>query len=198
MVRYGASVGSFVEGRRGGDRELVVLDLLTGAPQRPFYPIRPTERVGILFVRQDAQPLVTILRDDFPDTEHQQLVPEGCPATICIDDRPWGEARLTWTPAELVERILSWFRRAGRGELHDSRQPLDPVLMGSPLSFFIARSVLDAGSAQNLIAEHDPTDRSILRVRRAQCRHGHSLDGAVFHLRLSGRSRGYETPQIRA
>jgi Prokaryotic E2 family A/ThiF family/Prokaryotic homologs of the JAB domain len=142
--------------------------LLTGAPQRPFYPIRLTERVGILFVRQDAQPLVTILRDDFPDNEHQQLVPEGCPATICIDDRPWGEARLTWTPAELVERILSWFRRAGRGELHDSRQPLDPVLMGSPLSFFIARSVLDAGSAQNLIAEHDPTDRSILRVRRAE------------------------------
>jgi hypothetical protein len=75
---------------------------------------------------------------------------------------------ITWTPAELVERILSWFRRAGRGELHDSRQPLDPVLMGSPLSFFIARSVLDAGSTQNLIAEHDPTDRSILRVRRAE------------------------------
>ena len=168
VSRYGAAVGSFVEGRRGGDRELVVLDLRTGAPQRPFYAIRQVERVGVLFVRQEAQPLVTMLRDDFPDTEHQQLKPEGCPATICIDDRPGARRVLTWTPAELVERILSWFRRAGRGELHDARQPLDPVLMGSPLSFFIARSVLDAGSAQNLIAEHDPTDRSILRVRRAK------------------------------
>jgi integrative and conjugative element protein (TIGR02256 family) len=40
--------------------------------------------------------------------------------------------------------------------------------MVSSLNFFIARSVLSAGSAQNLIALHDPTDRSILRVRRAE------------------------------
>jgi hypothetical protein len=101
-------------------------------------------------------------------TEHQQLVPEGCPATICIDDRSWAEARLTWIPAELIERILSWFRRAGRGELNDARQPLDPVLMASHLSFFIARSVLDAGPAQDLIAEYDPGDGAMMRVRRAE------------------------------
>lgn len=168
MRRYGAPAGVFVEGRRRGDQELVILDVLTGAPQRPFYPIRPTERVGIFFAREETQPLVTMLRDDFPDTEHQQLVPEGVPATICIDDRAWAEARLTWTPAELVERILSWFRRAGRGELHDARQPLDPVLIGSPLSFFIARSVLGAGSAQDLIAEYEPGDGAIVRVRKAE------------------------------
>jgi hypothetical protein len=164
MQRYGAPAGGFVEGRRGGEQELVALDLFTGAPQRPFYPIRARERVGVLFRGDQEQPLVTMLRDDFPDTEHQQLVPERFPATICIDDRPWAEARLTWTPSELIERIVSWFRRAGRGELHDARQPLDPVFMGSSLKFFINRSVLDAGSAQDLIAEHDPADPSILRV----------------------------------
>ncbi|MCW8087711.1 ThiF family adenylyltransferase [Sabulicella glaciei] len=168
MRRYGAPAGSFVEGRRRGDQELVILDLLTAAPQRPVYPIRPAERIGILFARENAQPFVTMLRDDFPDTEHQQLVPEGMPAAICIDDRPWAEARLTWTPAELVERVLKWFRRAGRGELHDARQPLDPVLIGSQLSFFIAGSVLDAGTPQDLIAEHDPGDGTILCVRPAQ------------------------------
>jgi hypothetical protein len=168
MIRYGASVGSFVVGRRRDDQELVVLDLRTAAPQRPFYAIQQVERVGVLFLREDAQPLVRMQRDDFPDTEHQQLKLEGCPATICIDDRPWSEAALTWTPAELVERILSWFRRAGRGELHDARQPLDPFLMITSLKFFIARSVLSAGSAQNHFAVHDPTDRSILRVHRAE------------------------------
>ncbi|TIO48883.1 MAG: hypothetical protein E5X80_26120 [Mesorhizobium sp.] len=168
MRRYGAPAGSFIEGCRRGDQELVLLDLLTGTPQRPFYPIRATERVGIFFACEDAQPLVTMLRDNFPDTEHQQLVPEGVPATICIDERPWAEARLTWTPAELIERILSWFRRAARGELHDARQPLDPVLMGSPLSFFIARSVLDVGSAQDLIAEYELADGAFLRVRKAE------------------------------
>ena len=168
MRRYAAPVGALVESRRRVQQELVILDMRTGAPQRPVYPILNTERIGLFFVQEHAQPLVTILRDDFPDTEHQLLVPEGCPATICIDDRPWAEARLTWTPAELIERILSWFRRAGRGELHDARQPLDPILMGSALSFFVARSVLDGGSSQDLIAEHDPSDRSTLCVRRAE------------------------------
>jgi hypothetical protein len=167
VQRYGAPAGSFVEARRRDDQELVVLDLFTGVPQRPVYPILPKERIGVFFPHADAQPLVTMLRDNFPDTEHQQLVPVGFPATICIDDRPWSEARLTWTPAELIERILFWFRQAARGELHDARQPVDPILICSSLSFFIARSVLDAGSAQDLIAEHDAADRTILRVQPA-------------------------------
>ncbi|GEO43522.1 hypothetical protein SAE02_76700 [Skermanella aerolata] len=167
VQRYAAQAGAFVEGRRDGERELVILDLRTGAPQRPFYPIKPAERIGILFVREDVQPFVTMLRDDFPDTEHQLLVPEGVPATICIDDRPWGEARLTWTPAELIERILSWFHRAGRGELHDARQPIDPVMIGSHLSFYIARSVLNEAD-QDLIAFHRENDGRMLRVERAQ------------------------------
>lgn len=169
IQRYAAQAATFVEGRRDGTRELVILDVRTGAPQRPFYSIRPTERIGILFAREDAQPFVTMLRDDFPDTEHQLLVPEGVPPTICIDDRPWAEARLTWTPAELIERILSWFYRAGRGELHDARQPIDPVMMGSHLSFFIARSLLDE-TDQDLIAFHRENDGRMLRVERARPR----------------------------
>src|SRR5207237_3419477 len=143
LRRYAADVAAIVECRRDdADRELIVLDLLTGAPQAPVYPIRTAERIGILFIGEDRLPLVAVLRDDFPDTEHQQIVPKDHPAVICIDDRSWAEARLTWTPAELLERILMWFRRAARGELHDARQPLDPTLMGSPLSFIVARSIL--------------------------------------------------------
>ena len=132
---------------RCGSANCIVADLLTGSPQAPVYPIRTTERIGILFVGEGRLPFVVLLRDDFPDTEHQQIVPKDHPAVICIDDRPWAEARLTWTPAELIERVLSWFRRAARGELQDARQPLDPIFMVSPLSFIVARSILDAGDA---------------------------------------------------
>jgi hypothetical protein len=166
VVRYCEDIATFIEARRQGEQELLVLDVRTGAPQAPAYPIRHIERVGILFVREDTLPFVVMLRDDFPDTEHQQLVPEGHPAVICVDDRPWPEARLTWTPAELIERILSWFRRAARGELHDARQPLDPVFMGSQLGFVVARSILAADAAEDLIAEHDPEQATILRVKR--------------------------------
>ena len=110
-------------------------------------------------------PLVAMLRDDFPDTEKQLLVPAGWPACICIDDRPWLEALLTWTPAELIDRILIWFRRAARGELHDARQPLEPILLGSPLSFIIARSILETDATEDLIAQHDLEQGTILRVK---------------------------------
>ncbi|MCY4025389.1 MAG: ThiF family adenylyltransferase [Acidobacteria bacterium] len=163
--RYAAAVATFVEARRRGDHELVVVDLRTGAPQAPVHPIRPTERVGILFVRAGAMPLVAMLREDFPDTEKQLLVPVGCPAFICIDDRPWAEALLTWTPAELINRMLMWFLRAARGELHDARQPLEPILLGSQLSFIVARSILATDAAEDLIAEHDLERGTILRVK---------------------------------
>ena len=143
LQRYAADIDTLVECRRDAERELIVLDLVTGAPQAPVYPIRTRERIGILFIGEGRLPFVAMLSDDFPDTEHQQIVPEDHPVVICIDDRPWAEARLT---ADLIERILSWFRRAARGELQDARQPLDPILMGSALSFIIARSVLDASA----------------------------------------------------
>jgi hypothetical protein len=166
-------------------------------PRRPSgRSIRSNKSSESEFSFWGAQPLVRMLRDDFPDTEHQQLKLEGCPATICIDDRPWSEAVLTWTPAELVERILSWFRRAGRGELHDARQPVDPVFMAGFFKFFIARSVLSAGSVQDLIALYDPTDRSALRVRRAEAS---LVSHSTEPLSIFGyRTRSDETPQVRA
>jgi hypothetical protein len=166
LHRYAPDLATVVEFRRSGARELIVLDLLTGAPQAPVYPIRTRERIGILFIGENHLPFAVMLRDDFPDTEHQQVVPEGHPAVICVDDRPLAEARLTWTPAEFVERILLWFRHAARGELHDARQPLDPILMGSLLSFIIARSILDAGDQADLIGEYDPGFPNVLRVKR--------------------------------
>ena len=165
VERHTGAVATFFGARRRCDQELVVLDVRTGAPQAPVHPIRRTERVGILFDREGAMPLVAMLRDDFPDTEKQLLVPAGWPACICIDDRPWLEALLNWTPAELIDRILMWFRRASHGELHDARQPLEPILLGSPLRFIIARSILETDATEDLIAQHDLEQDAILRVK---------------------------------
>jgi predicted dinucleotide-binding enzyme len=164
--RYARDITTIVEFRSDAERELIVLDFVTGAPQAPVYPIRTTERIALLFAGEGRLPFVFMLREDFPDTEHQQIVPENWPKVICIDDRPWAEARLTWTPAELLERILSWFKRAARGELQDARQPLDPILMGSFLSFIISRSVLDAPDATDLVGQHVSGLDTVLRVKR--------------------------------
>lgn len=168
VERHAGHLATLVEARRGRGRELVVLDFQTGRPQKSAHPIKRVERIGVRFTDDEAMPAVYMLRPDFPDTEHQQLVIEGFPRAICLDDRAWAEARLTWTPAELVERTLSWFARAGRGELHDARQPLDPVLFGTPLSFIIARDVLRRASELDLVGMLDVDRQQILRVRPVQ------------------------------
>jgi integrative and conjugative element protein (TIGR02256 family) len=168
IQRHAGHLATLVEVRRTEDYELVVVDFQTGRPQASAYPIKRRERIGIRFSVPGSMPLVYMLRADFPDTEHQQLTLEGAPRAICIDDRPWPEARLTWTPAEFIHRILSWFKRAVRGELHDARQPIDPVLLGSPLKFIISRRLVHDAGARNLTGVHDPDHRQTLRVVPAE------------------------------
>lgn len=167
VERYGDGVADVVELRRNDGGELVILDVCTGSPQVPVHPIRRVERVGVLF-GGESMPLIVMLRDDFPETEHQILVPRGHPAVICIDERPWSEARLGWTSAELITRILSWFERASGGKLHDTRQPLDPVFLLSEFSFVAARSVWDEETTAVLIAEQEHERSPILRVKPLQ------------------------------
>ena len=165
VERHAFHIAKFIEARRGRDREIAVFEFQTGRPQDSTYPILRVERIGVQFASSGAMPVVYMLRDDFPDTDHQLLTAEGAPRAICIDDRIWAEARLTWTPAELIQRILSWFTRAARGELHDARQPLDPLIIGSPLSFFISRNVLHRAVDLDLVGVHHPAHRQSLRVR---------------------------------
>lgn len=162
--RHASHLVRFVAAYRADDRELIVFDFQTGRPQQATYPLKRTERIGVVFTTSDSLPLIYMLRDDFPDTEHQQLAQEGAPRAICIDDRSWAEARLTWTPAEMIQRILSWFKRASTGALHDARQPLDPVLFGSHLSLIVSRALLKDSADLDLIGVHDPNYRQMLRV----------------------------------
>jgi hypothetical protein len=79
-----------------------------------------------VFAAQGGQPRVFALRDDFPDTPHRKWTPQGAPCSLCVDDRPWPEAKLTYRPADLIRRIQLWLAKAARGELHDTAQPPDP------------------------------------------------------------------------
>lgn len=143
--------------------QLVILWMPTGRPQRPVVPLEHEERIGVLFDGDDKMPSIFMLRSDFPDTYHQQWVPEGWPRSICIDDRVWEEARLSWTPAELLFRISNWFQRAAAGELHDARQPVDPQFLTTGFNFLIERSHLN-NPDYDLIAVHEDAIGNTLRI----------------------------------
>ena len=171
LDRYADAVASFVDARRQDDKEMVVANVRTGRPQNPVYPIHHVEKVGIVFEERDIGPTVAVLRDDFPNTGHQFPVTKGHPTCICIDDRPWEEARITWTAADLVSRIASWFYRAGIGQLHDAGQPLDPNLLRDSLSFVVADSILAESASADLVAEFKQQQSPVLHIKHlSECR----------------------------
>lgn len=170
LVKEAAGLATVVGARRKEQYELLILEVETNRPQRPVYPILQRESVGVILSDAPAPPVVLSLRPDFPDTPHQNWVPYGAPFSICVDDRPWQEARPLYTAAELVHRIMKWFERAGRGQLHDARQPLDPFFAPQGAHIVIPRNVfeLDAGSRAELIGTSHAQGGPVIIVRPPQ------------------------------
>lgn len=157
LIDQAEGLGTIIGARRSGpnaEGELLIVRVTTNRPQRPAYPLVREEVVGILFTTDGSYgPTVLALRPDFPETPHQNWVPDGIPCSLCIDDRPWQEARPLYTPAELLHRIIKWFERAGRGGLHDLRQPPDPFFMREGYHLIIPRNAFDAeGRTKEFIA----------------------------------------------
>ena len=136
------------EFRRNETHEAVGIEVDVERPQDLAYPIRATEALAIVFPLIDQHPRILALRADFPDTPHQNWTPEGAPCSLCIDDRPWAEAKLTSTPVDLIRRVQLWLAKAVRGDLHDAAQPLDPLFFRSPLSLIIPRSVFEVSEIE--------------------------------------------------
>jgi Prokaryotic E2 family A/ThiF family/Prokaryotic homologs of the JAB domain len=166
-----SGLASIMSARRLEGSELLTLDVETNRPQRPAYPILHREPLAVVFYNEAFAPVVLSLRPDFPDTPHQNWVPEGFPFSLCVDDRPWQEALPLYTPAELLHRIVKWFERAGRGGLHDMRQPLDPFFMRQGIHVVMPRNVfeLDAQTKTELIGtSHDLRNPTIITLRAPQ------------------------------
>jgi proteasome lid subunit RPN8/RPN11 len=122
--------------------EALHLEVDVERPQDLAHPIRATEPIAILVPLGGGQPRVLALRGDFPDTPHQNWTPDDAPCSLCIDDRPWAETRLTSTPADLIRRVQLWLAKAARGELHDPAQPPDPLFFRSQLALIVPPAAL--------------------------------------------------------
>ncbi|WP_299820520.1 ThiF family adenylyltransferase [uncultured Jannaschia sp.] len=167
LERYGEGVGRVVETREGEHSSLAVFDLQTGRPQNSAVEIETVERIGIEFPHDAlGMPMVRPLRANFPVTGHQHLSLPDRPPAICIDERAWSEARLTWGPPDLLGYILNWFRRAAEGELHDTAQPIDPNLITSGVRILVPRRLLDRKDREPLIGltKGDGGDLEIIGV----------------------------------
>jgi len=128
-------------------------------PQDLAYLIRSVEPVVVVFADKLGHPHVLAVREGFPDTPHQNWVPEGWPNSLCIDDRPWAEAQLSWSAGGFIRQIQTWLAKASRGELHDTGRPMEPLFFGSSCSIVVPRESLKADPTVPLeLAGFQPED----------------------------------------
>lgn len=120
----------FVECRRIGERECVVLDVEVELGQRRVHPIERTERIAVTFDPADQlMPEVLALRLDFPVVPHLNLRSVEIPRSLCIYSQSFRDLKRSWTAPRFVEDVRSWLARTAKGTLHDDDQALEPILL---------------------------------------------------------------------
>jgi integrative and conjugative element protein (TIGR02256 family) len=127
--------------------DVVVIEVDIERTQKRAASIKAQEALALMFPDSDAAVTVLALRDGFPFTLHQNAVPAGFPSSLCVDDRPWQEAKLTWTPSEFVRQIRDWLSKASAGALQDPAQPLEPLFYASSTSIMLDRAILDRSNS---------------------------------------------------
>lgn len=148
--------------------EALHVDVDVERPQDLAFPLRAVEPLAILVpVDRDASPGALPLREDFPETPHRNWTPDGVPLALCVDDRPWSEAKLTFRQVDFIRRVQSWLAKAADGQLHDTARPLDPIFYSPPRSLVIPRSVLDPNLAQGneLVGFVHAEDQAVITAR---------------------------------
>jgi hypothetical protein len=161
----GAALTALKECAKTG-HSAVALEIDVERPQDLAFPIRATEPIAVVFGAQGGQPRVLALRHDFPDTPHQNWTPQDAPCSLCVDDRPWSEANLTYRPVDFVRRIQLWLSKAARGELHDTAQPPDPLFFVSQLGIIVPRAaLLPVADPVELIGFVRPDNQALIITR---------------------------------
>lgn len=155
------------------------LDIEVERPQDLAVPVRSVEAVALVFGTSGEQPAVLALRPDFPETMHQNWTPDDMPRALCVDDRPWAEAQLTFTPADTVRRIQLWLAKAARGELHDTAQPLEPLFFHNPATIILPAAALTQASNPAELVGHIRSEHATIIVTEV-IRQGRNKNDPTF------------------
>lgn len=166
VVSGSAPAVTLVGTRQTDDGALAALhlDIEVERPQDLAVPVCSVEPVAVVFGTSGEQPAVLALRPDFPETMHQNWTPDDTPRALCVDDRPWAEAQLTFTPADFIRRIQLWLAKAARGELHDTAQPLEPLFFRNPATIILPAAALTQASNPAELVGHMRSEHATIIV----------------------------------
>ncbi|MHC2365765.1 hypothetical protein ACVIQT_000403 [Bradyrhizobium diazoefficiens] len=153
---FGTQGYRFVEARRSGSGgETIIVNVHVNRPQLYVHPLKAVELLALHFPVDDRQPTILALRDDFPDVPHTNPGHRDDPRSLCIDDRPWTEAKLNWTPSDFLVRIHTWLGKTARGELHGDVRAPEPLFVAPGPVVIVDRVLVDeAGKGPIELAVH--------------------------------------------
>lgn len=112
--------------------EFIVFDINLAISQRPVNDIRYTERISVLFTKEDKYiPWVFALRKNFPKVIHRISVPFDSPSCLCIYEERYEELKLHWRSQKFLQDIMTWLTLTANGKLHQADQALEPFIIFS-------------------------------------------------------------------
>ena len=119
-----------IESKVSENGEVVVFDVEVEIPQLRVHPIQPRERLSVTFEPTDKRiPKTEALRCDFPQVPHLNLHLQEFPRSLCIYAERYESVKRRWTAARFVQNIRDWLALTAKGKLHQTDQPLEPVLL---------------------------------------------------------------------
>ncbi len=132
--------------------EVVVFEVEVQRGQHPVHDVKRSERIAAVFREDDVvAPEALALRPDFPSVPHINSLNvtflEELPRSLCLYDQPYHDLKLTSTSIAFVERIREWLALTARGELHAEDQPLEPLLVGSPVPLVLPSDLFGVDDA---------------------------------------------------
>jgi integrative and conjugative element protein (TIGR02256 family) len=80
----------------------------------------------------DTLPQVRAVRRDFPVTPHQNAVPDGEAAALCLYDQKPVTILRTWTAPAFLRKIQWWLTETAHERLHQPDQPVEQLFFDSP------------------------------------------------------------------
>lgn len=92
-------------------------------PQFPVFEVKKIEQIKII-VSDNTLPEV-LCRKDFPVVPHLNVKSDGV-KSLCLFDVPFCEIEYMFNASMFIRRIVYWFEKTARGELHQPDQPLEP------------------------------------------------------------------------
>ena len=111
----------------------IVTCLCDGVPSKNDVGIWYEELLAIMVSSDPAiLPQVRALRRDFPLTPHQNAVPDGEAAALCLYDQKPVAILRTWTAPAFLRRIQWWLTETSHGRLHQPDQPVEQLFFDSP------------------------------------------------------------------